>query len=190
MDAGSCSPSVAAVSRWTVDLVDLDRAVTDAERIDQLRALETLKAAAAAAQARVAADLDISQREQQIAAGVPARDLGKGVAAQVALARRESPHHGGRHLGLAKALVNEMPHALAAMRSGRLSEWRATLLVRETACLDCEHRRSIDRELCKDVDRLESFGDRRLVAEARKLAYRLDPQSVVDVLRRPRPTAA
>ncbi|GAP54887.1 hypothetical protein AHiyo6_14520, partial [Arthrobacter sp. Hiyo6] len=66
---------------------------------------------------------------------MPATDLGKDVAAQIALARRESPARGSRLLGLAKALMTEMPHTLAALQSGELNEWRATLLVRETACL-------------------------------------------------------
>lgn len=37
------------------------------------------------------------------------------VAGQIALARRESPHRGGRRLGAAKAWVDEMPHTLAAL---------------------------------------------------------------------------
>ena len=100
---------------------ELDRDVSDAERVDQLRALEELKAAAAAAQARIAVDLDVSQRREQEAAGVPAARRGQGVGAQVALARRESAHQGGRLLGLAKALVLEMPHTYAALR-GRVAE--------------------------------------------------------------------
>jgi len=62
---------------------------------------------------------------------VPTAKQGRGVAGEVALARRDSPARGGRHLGLAKALVHEMPHTLAALESGALSEWRATLIARE-----------------------------------------------------------
>jgi hypothetical protein len=36
------------------------------------------------------------------------------VAAQIALARRDTPVKGAQHLGLAAALVNEMPHTFAA----------------------------------------------------------------------------
>jgi hypothetical protein len=39
-----------------------------------------------------------------------------------------------------------MPHTLAALETGVLSEWRATLLVRESACLDVEDRRRLDAE--------------------------------------------
>jgi hypothetical protein len=161
-------------------LQHLDREVTDPERIDLLRALESLKNAAAAAQVRVAVDFDESQRAEQEARGVPARLRGSGIGAQVALARRESPHRGGRHLGLARALVHEMPHTLQAMELGVLSEWRATLIGRETACLEKAHRQAVDTELCRDPDRVEALGDKKLVAEVRKLAYTLDPHSVVD----------
>ena len=63
--------------------------VEDAERIDQLRRLEELKGAVAAAQARVTADFAASQERKQREAGVPAKGIGRGIAAQVGLARRE-----------------------------------------------------------------------------------------------------
>ena len=53
------------------------------------------------------ADFDASQRAEQARAGVPAGQQGRGVAAQVALARRESPHRGQQHLGLARVLTLE-----------------------------------------------------------------------------------
>ena len=174
--AGPAGP--AAVRACLATLQGLPRDICDEERVDLLAALEELKAGAAAAQARAAADLDASTRAAQAAAGLPAEQLGRGVAAQVALARRESPVRGGQHLGLAKALVHEMPYTLAALDAGRLSEWRATLLVRETACLSREHRAVVDEALAADPDTLAGVGDRSLVARARQLAYRLDPESV------------
>jgi len=38
----------------------------------------------------------------------------------------------------------------------------------------------LDAELCGDVSRLDGMGDARLAAEAKAIAYRLDPQAVVD----------
>jgi hypothetical protein len=43
-----------------------------------------------------------------------------------------------------------MPHTLALLQTGRLNEWRATLLVRETACLSAADRAIVDRRLCSD----------------------------------------
>src|SRR5689334_13113487 len=103
-----------------------------------------------------------------------------GVAAQVALARRESPHRGTRHLGLAHALVDELPHTLMALESGETSEWRATLVARETACLSREDRRVVDARLAARPGGIGSLGDAALVTEARPIGYRLDPHAVTD----------
>ncbi|HEX3004799.1 MAG TPA: hypothetical protein VHO27_11355, partial [Angustibacter sp.] len=120
---------------------------TDADLLDEIEALERLKSACAARQARLSVAFDESQQAQQRLQGVPAQRLGRGVAEQVALARRESPSQGSRHLGLAKALVREMPNALAALTAGDISEWTATVAVRETACLAADDRRQVDAEL-------------------------------------------
>ncbi|MCD5340875.1 HNH endonuclease [Arthrobacter sp. AK04] len=146
--------------------------------IDQLRELEDLKSLAAAKQARITVAFDLSQRREQAAAGVPAKEQGTGVAAQVALARRESPARGGRLLGLAKALGTEMPHALAALESGQLNEWRATLIVKETACLSAEDRCAVDEELATNTGTLSGCGDRAIITAVRAAAYRRDPHSV------------
>jgi hypothetical protein len=153
-----------------------ESSTSDAERIDLIAALEALKGAAAAAQARLTVSFDASQRSEQAAQGVPAKKRGLGVAGQVALARRDSPNRGARHLGLARALVTEMPHTLRALSEGRISEWRATVLVRETAVLRAEHRTEVDAAL---AGRIDTLGDRGVEREAKKLAYALDPGSVL-----------
>jgi hypothetical protein len=165
-------------------LAALSGARTDAERITLLRTLEDLKASISAAQAAITADFAASQRRAQADAGLPARRQGEGIAAQIALARRESPVRGAQHLGLALILTTEMPHTLEAMTTGRLSEWRATLLARETACLTLADRRTVDAELCADPRALDGLSDAGLVTATRRLAYRLDPESVVARARR------
>jgi hypothetical protein len=156
----------------------------DAARIDLIRALEDLKAAASACQARVSVDFDESQRAAQQAAGVPAALLGRGIGAQVALARRESPHAGGRFLGLATALVREMPCTLAALRAGLLSEWRATVLARESACLTRQDRATFDRLVAGDPAALVGMGTRALSARARAVSLRLDAAAMAARARR------
>ncbi len=133
-----------------------------AELVDQIRGLEELKAAAAAAQARVTARFAAVQRAARRAAGVPASEAGKGIGAQVALARRDSPHRGSRHLGVAEALCYELPHTMAALEAGETSEWRATLVVRETACRSREHRARVDAELAARPGGLGAMGDRAI----------------------------
>ncbi|MDT5130345.1 MAG: hypothetical protein QOH54_5989 [Mycobacterium sp.] len=162
------------------ELAVVDPGADESALVERIAALERLKSAAAAGQARAAAALDATRRASEAAAGMPAAKRGRGVASEVALARRDSPARGGRHLGFAKALVHEMPHTLAALESGALSEWRATLIVRESACLDVEDRRTLDAELCADTSGLAGLGDARVAAAAKTIAYRLDPQAVVD----------
>ncbi|MFC7850834.1 hypothetical protein ACFUTU_20430, partial [Arthrobacter sp. NPDC057388] len=112
--------------------------------INQIAALEKLKHWATGQQARLAVEFEARRRQEQtefatvngpaqaasgLATGcsLAAEDLGKkrskeqslGVAEQIALARAESPHRGGRLLGMAKALVIEMPHTLTALDTGR-----------------------------------------------------------------------
>jgi hypothetical protein len=157
-------------------LASLNAEVADAERITQLDFLERLKGAAAAAQARVSVELDSSQREVQARQGMPAEQLGRGVADQVALARRDSKVKGSRHLGLAKALVREMPHTMAALTAGEISEWRATIVARETAVLSADDRRSVDACLGPD---LATLGDAQLAARAKSVGYALDPTSAL-----------
>jgi hypothetical protein len=156
----------------------------DATRVDLLRALEDLKCSVSGAQAALAVDFDASQRATQAAAGEPRARQGRGVAAQVGLARRESHHRGRQFLGLAKIVHDEMPHTWVAWRGGRLTEWRVTILARETACLSLEDRREVDRLLAGDADRLELLGDRELEAACKKAAYRLDAASFVERSRR------
>ena len=161
-------------------LFDIDDAAGEAALRAEVERLERLKSAAAAAQARATALWAATRRAAEEAAGVPAARRGKGLASEVALARRDAPVRGNQHLGLATALVHEMPHTWAALACGALSEWRATLIVRESACLSVEHRRQLDAELCAEVSRLDGWGNNRVEAEAKKIAARLDVEAVVE----------
>ncbi|WOH19228.1 DUF222 domain-containing protein [Paenarthrobacter sp. GOM3] len=161
----------------------LDRgpeSTVSSDLIRQLRVLEDMKSAISSLQAKIAVAFDLAQRQEQARNGIPASARGKGVAAQVALARRESPNKGSRLLGLAKALVTEMPHTMAALESGQLNEWRATLLVKETACLSVEDRAAVDAELAPDTGTFDGAGDKAITAAVKAAAYRRDARSVTE----------
>jgi hypothetical protein len=174
---GEQAITTADLAGWVDALLTLAEDATDAERIDRIRLMEDVKGALCAAQAREAVALKRSVVDAEAARGVPAAKRGRGVAAQVALARRESPHRGDRLMGLAEALVGELPHTMAALARGRISEWRATLVCRETACLTRDERREVDRRMAPD---LESMSDRQVAATARRIGYTLDPRSIVN----------
>jgi hypothetical protein len=168
----------------TTALAGLGTGLSDAERIDTIRAAEDLICAAQALQARLSRDLDTSVRSAAADRGVPAARRGRGIAHQIALARRESPHRAERRLQLAKIAPDELPHTMAAWTAGRVDEYRVTLVARETACLSLADRLRIDAELAADPTVIETMGISELVAQVRRRAYALDPEAFVERRRR------
>ena len=142
----------------------------DKARLDLITALEELKCAAEGLQADLAVGVDTSMRQRAAERGVPTARQGQGVSSEIALARRESPHQGQQQLGLAKVLRTEMPFTRAALRTGRISGWRATIIARETACLSREDRVEVDCRVAGDLESLEPMGDRDLGDAVRRLA--------------------
>ncbi|MDQ0865792.1 HNH endonuclease [Arthrobacter globiformis] len=180
-------------------LLRADLTADSAGLIDQVRGYEDFKCWAAGQQARLAVAFEIRHREEHVddaaqdgpgqASPNPlaAEDLGKkrpkehsmGAAEQIALARGESPHRGGRLLGMSKALVKEMPHSLAALDTGQLNEERAMYVVKETACLTVADRTAVDEELAADTGTFNGAGTRTVISATRAAATRRDPRSIV-----------
>jgi len=131
-----------------------------AARMDWLEALERLKSAACAAQARITSAV--------VDAGEPTRSVG----AQVGLARRESPHRGRRLTVLAVTLVDDLPHTLAALERGDINEYRAQQVADGVRDLTPADRRLVDAAL---ADRLPTLGDRELGLAVIRAAMRVDP---------------
>jgi hypothetical protein len=170
--------AVAAMRRELQVSLDGPDGLDDTGRVDLIRALEELVCTATAAQAAHAADLADSVEADHDSLGIPPARRGQGVASIVALARRESPHRGQRHLGLAKVVRDELPHTWAAWRAGRVTEWRATVVARETACLSLEHRLAIDEMLAADHDAFEAMSERQVIGRVLTESARLDAEAV------------
>jgi hypothetical protein len=75
------------VRGWAAGLPDLDQEVSEGVRIDRITAMEELKAALAAAQARETEAFVASRREARAAAGISVEKRGRGLAKEVGLAR-------------------------------------------------------------------------------------------------------
>jgi len=178
------APAIDTIRREVSAALESPSGLDDVGRVDAIRALEKLACVVTAAQAQLSVELDTSQRDAQAADGVPAARRGRGVAHQVARARRESPHRGQRHLGLGKAVTSELPFTWRAWRNGHIPEWTATLIARETACLSREDRLAVDAEVAGDPARLERLGLGELVGALHAAACRIDPASVVARRRR------
>lgn len=162
-------------------LPQLDPNVSDAERIEQVSLLEQLQGASAGTAVGVMLDLETSQVEQQRARGVPARRRGADVASQIALACKVSPSAGSRRLGRARALRQDLPQTLAALRSGSISERVAEAGVRQTSHLTPDLRHLVDAELAA---RLPGWSPREAESAARRSAYEHDPEGSVERIAR------
>ena len=174
-------PALAVVEGFTRWLAALAPATVEGENLGRITVLESVKNVCAAAQARETVAFDEARREAEAGRGVPAKERGKGVASEVALARRLSPSQGSRQLGLARALVAELPHTMGKLTAGLVSEWRATIVAKETGWLPVEGRRHVDAQLAPI---LTTVGEKRLAAEARRLAQAWDPAEAVRHLKR------
>jgi hypothetical protein len=158
-------------------------AMSDVELVDELISLELLTSAAAAAKARLTAELHGRRRAHDAAVGVAPERCGRAVAHEVALARRESPYAGREHVGLALALVHDLPETLAALERGDINEHRALIVVRETADLPRADRAHVDAAL---APRLAGLGNREIQVAARRLAFELDVEGAEARARRAR----
>lgn len=164
-------------------LDDLDPVTSEAEAIDQLRALEEIKSATSAVQARTTAILEQLRLNDEAERGVPKARRGKGLATEIALARGDAPARGSRHLRLANALTQDLPETYEALRMGRIHEEHAQVVANETSWLSAEHRRDVDGLI---AERLGGLGPRQLGAKVRGHAQRLDQEAAVKRLERAR----
>ena len=171
--------TAAQVRELTRLLVTGARSEDPEAQIDLISALEDLKSAACGAQAETAVAYDAARRSAEAEQGVSARRQGRGVAAEIALARKESVHRGQVLIGFAKTMCAETPHLLARLKDGSLSEFRAMLAIRELNCLSAEDRGVADIELFASPKTLEGLGTRKLVGKVKRLVCELDPAAVV-----------
>ncbi|MFD7022602.1 HNH endonuclease [Promicromonospora sukumoe] len=149
--------------------------------VDLLGELEAVKNAVTATQARLSFALDEATRADEAQQSIRAERRGRGVPNQVGAALRVSPHAGAGFVSTSRVWVTQVPHTFAALQSGVLSAWRATLLVRETSHLSVEHRAAIDEEICgpEHLAELARMGTRRLIARIKELAAELDVHACV-----------
>jgi hypothetical protein len=98
-----------------------------------------------------------------------------GTAAQIGLARRESPARGARLVSTALALTNRLPHTLAALRAGLLNEHRAELVATHTRHLNPTLQTLVDHHVIGAAGpELATWGTRELERRVRACADRLD----------------
>lgn len=153
-------------------VAELLSAADDFDKITQLELLQHLQNATAGAIARVSADFEVSQRDEQRRQQVPSRERGRGIADQIALARRISPAQASRDLGFARAMRRDLAGTGRLLSTGQINERVAQAVHRETDHLEPTLRRQVDGEL---VGALPRLGVRAAANAARRAALAADP---------------
>lgn len=177
---GGPAPSVLVHVRQLADrLAGPGEPMSQEERVAVLAELERLKNVCAGAQAALTVDLDeqaaLDRQASEGELGHRRRER-EGVTLEVALARRVSPQRSRSLIGLARTLHDRLPHTLEAFRDGRVSEWAASLVVRETQNLEDGQAREVDARLAPV---LGTCSEGRLARKAASLAYETDRRGFV-----------
>jgi hypothetical protein len=174
---GGASSAVVDVRAFRESLGSVDvEALTDAQRVELVAELERVKGAVSAGQARATHALRVSREAASAAGSGSPGEVVRSVGSEVALARRESPSLGDRFVGLARALVTELPGTMSALSAGVIGERHAVEVVAATACLSREDRAEVDRRVAPLLGRV---GVRGAGLATRRVASELDAASVV-----------
>ncbi|RYC13195.1 HNH endonuclease [Nocardioides zhouii] len=179
-------------STWQADdlhaLADLLSGLTPtglpSDHLDQLEALQRVKSAVATAQVAVTATFaDAADTEDARVDGRRTPPRAMSIGAEVGLATLASPHTGEQRVLLSRRLRDDLPHTLAALARGELTEDRAYAVAREVAHLTPDQRRQVD----EDVEpRLPGLGDVRLRETVRRSCLRIASETETRRYRRAR----
>lgn len=143
----------------------------------EARALSELQNAISARLARITVQADRAQQDADDARGIARKATKRHVGSQVGFARRCTPHRGGEFANLAHALVEDMPHTLAALAAGVISEHDASQVARETSGLTHGERAAVDHGI---RDHLGTVTGTRLAHIAKERACQVAPETIAD----------
>ncbi|MCI4010977.1 DUF222 domain-containing protein [Brevibacterium sp. ZH18] len=181
MEAEKVPDAITEIYRCRELLAALPPSLSEDEAIERITALEELTSAAAAAQARESLTFDMRRRNREAEDGVPSKKQGRGIGAEIALARKVSRARGCKLLKFSRTLLVDLPHTYAALVSGQISEEKARVVAKETDWLPNDKRQQVDERM---ADRLAEVGVGRLGNEVRALAQQIDQKAAVEHLER------
>ncbi|MFN8099531.1 MAG: DUF222 domain-containing protein [Dermatophilaceae bacterium] len=165
-----------AVVELLADIDGTTTGTTDGQRIDLIAACETLKGAIAAAQARVSVAFADSVAAAARESGRSARTAQRGIAPQVALARRCTPTTATTQLGIARALTSTLTRTMGLLTRGVIGPGHAAAVHAATSCLSQEDTEAVDERLADELPLLTPAQAR---GAADRVAGELDPDAVL-----------
>lgn len=162
----------------SVAVAQLPQTVGEQVRAARISAMERIKAAICAAQAKEAYAMEQDIIARHRAEGIYKDNPARGAGAEVALARKEAQHRGPRFINYSRGLIEQMPYTFDALARGELTEERAMLMVNKTHDVHIDIRRQIDRHMAGERGALEGVGTKQLAARMDKevLAYDSRPE--------------
>jgi hypothetical protein len=174
---GPLGDGVVRSTRAYTDVLRTSAPAADAAtRIDRIAALERARAVLAAAQLAEELAFAEQQRAEQVAAGVPAARLGRGVAEQIGFARRISPVAASRHVGLAVTLRDRLPQAWKQLWAGEASEDQVSILANRTSHLSEVDALIVDAGISP---RMAGWNKKQTEQAADRAAYQIDPRGLI-----------
>ncbi len=166
----------------TDDGAHVDGALHDEDAlVTCVEVAERIAAVASSAQRRASVAYRASRIAAQRAAGVAARDLGRGVAEEIALARRITPTAASNQIALGRVIVESLPCTESLLAAGEISAWAADELAKAVITLSDADRARVDADL---APRLPEVTARRAGALARARAAELDQDAALARMRR------
>ena len=145
-----------------------------------LAGLERARARVISDQYRLIAELLRVRVCERIAAGVAQDRWETGVAAEIGLALRVSPHRAASMLNRARVLAADLPATAARLRDGDVSPEAVEVIIAGLSHLEPRLRTEADTALCGETFGAAGLGLRRLQDRVREAAYRLDARATVD----------
>ncbi|SEC98467.1 protein of unknown function [Nocardioides exalbidus] len=138
------------------------------ELLDQLDALERIKAAAAAAQVTVTALLAAATEDDEPHHGRRRPCRSASIGAEVGLAVRISPYQGEQRLLLSRRLHDDLPGVHASLARGDINETQALAVARQVAHLDPRQRGLVDTDITGGASGLVGLGDEKIRRRVRR----------------------
>lgn len=162
-------------TRSVIDALPATEPGSAAEAVAVVAGIEQLRSSLTALDASWQVTADQRIRESDARRGVPEKNHGHSTSAQLALARRMSPHASSLSLTAAKRLVSTMPATVQRLAGGALTAQTVATIMRTLDGTEPGVCSEVDDWIDSNIHRLDGLGTRRTAQMIREVCHRADP---------------